>query len=277
MDRFGVTQREISMFILQDWGIPKLFVDALYYHEDPLASGYAENSRPLRITYTLQLASLLARACMESEIDDALLSRIQAFGKLLELDPEQLEGIVEQTKLEWRDWCTLLEIKVALKPSAPKPAAPPAENPEPETASSEGESIPPAAVPAVPLRVLIATSNDLQANLLKKVLGNNGHETVLVESGTEALATLTNFKPHVLIADWLLPEMDGLSLCRALRRTIEGEKIYCMLVTQFEDERRKVDAYEAGADELLRTPLNSRLLVAQLSVAQRYAKLHQLV
>lgn len=277
MDRFGVTQREISMFMLQDWGIPKLFVDALYYHEDPLASGYAENSRPLRITYTLQLASLLARACMESEIDDALLSRIQAFGKLLELDPEQLEGIVEQTKLEWRDWCTLLEIKVALKPSAPKPAPPPAEKPEPETASSEGESIPPAAVPAVPLRVLIATSNDLQANLLKKVLGNNGHETVLVESGTEALATLTNFKPHVLIADWLLPEMDGLSLCRALRRTIEGEKIYCMLVTQFEDERRKVDAYEAGADELLRTPLNSRLLVAQLSVAQRYAKLHKLV
>ncbi len=278
MERFGLTQREICMYMLQDWGIPKLFVDALYFHEDPLSSGYAENSRPLRITYTLQLASLLARACMEAEVDDALLSRIQAFGKLLELDPEQLEGIVEQTKLEWRDWCALLEIKVTIKHAQPKAVAPvPAEPAEPEAAPEAEIPASPPAAPGVALRVLIATSNELQANLLKKVLSNGGHDSVLVETGNKALEAVASFKPHVLIADWLLPEMDGLSLCRALRRTIEGEKIYCMLVTQFEDERRKVDAYEAGADELLRTPLNSRLLVAQLTVAQRYAKLHNLV
>ena len=64
MSHFGLTQRDMMIFILQDWGIPKLFIDTLYYHEDPLSSGYAENSRPLRITYALQLASLLARTCV---------------------------------------------------------------------------------------------------------------------------------------------------------------------------------------------------------------------
>lgn len=274
--RFGMTQREIGMFMLQDWGIPKLFVDALYYHEDPLSSGYAENSRPLRITYTLQLSSLLARACLEPEIDDALLSRIKAFGALLELDPEQLEGIVEQTKLEWKDWCALLDIRSSTKPAAPKPQA---TEPAPEETSApavEENITPVSSTPNIPLRILIASSNDLQANLLKKVLTTGGHETAFVDTGKKALELASQYKPHVLIADWLLPELDGLSLCRELRKTDAGATMYCMLVTPFEDERRKVDAYEAGADELLRTPLNSRLLIAQLSIAQRYAKMHGL-
>lgn len=274
---FGTTQREMTMFMLQDWGIPKLFVDALYYHEDPTSSGYAENSRPLRITYALQLSSLLARACLEPEPDDALISSIQALGTVLDLNVEQLEAIAEQTRAEWKDWCALLDIKASVKAAIPlalsKDAATPGTENTPPVATEQALTAE-ARTSGNPLRILIASGNELQSNMLKKILAADGHDLTFVDSGKKALELLPQIRPQVVIADWLLPELDGLSLCRALRNDPVGEKLYCMIVTQFEDERRKIDAYEAGADELLRTPLSARLLMAQLSIAQRYTKLH---
>lgn len=124
----------------------------------------------------------------------------------------------------------------------------------------------------MPLRILVVSSNELQCNFLSKTLAPAGHTITITNSGQKALDMIDRFRPHVLIADWLLPELDGIGLCKALRKHPHGERVYCIVVTQFEDERRKVDAYEAGADELLRTPLNPRLLTAQMLVAQRYAR-----
>lgn len=271
---FGLTQRDMMVFMLQDWGIPKLFIDALYYHEDPLSSGYAENSRPLRITYALQLASLLARACVEAEIDETLLARIKAFADLLEIEPEQLDAIAEQTRTEWQDWCATLEVRIrrtpTSKPAPTAPPTPPAKDTSPPPAAPLAEAI----HPVTPLRILVASANELQCNILIKILTPAGHTVTIANNGQKALDMVEQYHPHVLIADWLLPELDGVSLCKALRKHALGERIYCIVVTQFEDERRKMDAYEAGADELLRTPLNPRMLSAQMLVAQRYAKTH---
>lgn len=271
---FGLTQRDMTTLMLQDWGIPKLFIDALYYHEDPLASGYAGNSRPLRITCTLQLASLMARACMDTNIDEELISRINTFGAHLQIEPDQLEVMIEQTKVEWKDWCNVLDIRVT--PRADKVALPKVA----ETAPPPLQSLPDENGAAQPrgasLRVMIASNNELQSNMLKKAIAGGGHEIIVVDKGQKALELVPQWHPHVLIADWLLPEIDGLSLCRTLRKMPAGEKLYCMIVTQFEDERRKIDAYESGADDLLRSPINPRLVMAQLSVAQRHAQLHGL-
>lgn len=273
-EHFGLSQREMMVFMLQDWGIPKLFIDALYYHDDPLSSGYAEHSRPLRITYTLQLASLLASACVEEdEVDETLLARIKAFGDLLEIAPEQLDAICEQTRREWRDWCTVLGVHIhnipstTLEPASPKPQVEDASHPTIDPLAETAPAV-------MPLRILVASTNELQCNLLNKALLPAGHTVTIVNNGQKALDLLEQYRPQVLIADWLLPELDGIGLCKALRKHPLGESVYCIVVTQFEDERRKVDAYEAGADELLRTPLNPRMLSAQMLVAQRYVKSH---
>ncbi len=271
---FGLTQRDMTTFMLQDWGIPKLFIDALYYHEDPLASGYAENSRPLRITCTLQLASLMARACMNTNIDEELISRINTFGACLQLEPDQLEVMIEQTKVEWKDWCNMLDIHVT--PGADKVALPKMTETTPPPLQPLPDESGAAQRRGTSLRVMIASNNELQSNMLKKAVAGGGHEIIVVDKGQKALELVPQWHPHVLIADWLLPEIDGLSLCRMLRKMPAGEKLYCMIVTQFEDERRKIDAYESGADDLLRSPINPRLVITQLSVAQRHATLHGL-
>lgn len=271
--QFGMTQRDMMVFMLQDWGIPKLFIDALYYHEDPLSSGYAENSRPLRITYALQLASLLARACIESEVDEALLARIKAFGQLLDIEHEQLDAIAEQTRTEWQEWCRLLDVQIRRIPVKPKPepapvAQVPAEIELPASAPAEP------AAPVVPLRILVASANELQCNILSKTFTPAGHKITVAQNGVQALEMIGTENPHVLIADWMLPELDGISLSKALRKLPSGDKVYTIIITQFEDERRRVEAYESGADELLRTPLNARMLTALMQVAQRYITTH---
>lgn len=274
MDYFGITQREMMIYMLQDWGIPKLFIDALYFHEDPLSSGYAENSRPLRITYALQLASLLARTCVEGENDETLLARIKAFGDLLGIESERLADISEQTRAEWHDWCAMLNVRIrhshpAVPLTPPAPVAqptPPAENTSAPLAETDH--------PIMPLRILVASANELHCNFLHKTLTPAGHTVTVANNGQKTLDMLDQYRPQVLITDWMLPELDGISLCKALRKHALGENIYCIIVTPFEDEKRRVDAYEAGADELMRTPLNPRLLAAQMMVAQRYAKNH---
>ncbi len=273
--QFGMTQRDLMLFMLQDWGIPKLFIDALYYHEDPLASGYAENSRPLKITYTLQLASLIARAVMQENPDDNLLSRIKAFSALLDINPEHLDEIAELTRMEWQDWCDMLDVRVTRKAETPQPT-----NHVDDSKIETGPSVQPdpAAEPlpvaSNPLRILIASANELQCNMLKKALLPTGHELHFVDNGKKVLETFSRINPQVVIVDWLVPELDGLAVCRALRLDPTGEKIYCMIVNQFEDERRKIDAYEAGADFVLHTPISPKLLNAQLTIAQRYARIH---
>lgn len=274
---FGLTQRDMTTYLLQDWGIPKLFVDAIHHHEDPAASGYAENSRPQRIACTLQLAALMAPVCMEASTDASTLGKIHQVGALLQLAPDQIEAMIEQAKVEWKAWCRMLDIRAThieekaavLRQEPPAVATPPMSMPTPREEPSPSPQ-------DMPLRIMIASNNELQSNMLKKVIAAGGHEVVVIDKGTNVVEQVPLWRPHVLITDWLLPGIDGLSLCRTLRNDPAGERLYCMIVTPFEDERQKIDAYEAGADELLRTPLNPRLVMARLLIAQRYAKLYGL-
>jgi two-component system, cell cycle response regulator len=272
MATFGMTQRDMMIFVLQDWGIPKLFTDALYYHEDPLSSGYAENSRPLRITYALQLASLLARTCVSAEAEDSLPDRIRSFRDLLQIEIEQLDAIAEQTRTEWHDWCSMLDVRRNHQPLSSPTFSAREKSPVVEESPPSDEAPSETLHATLPLRILVASANELQRNFLAKALGPAGHAVSVASDGQTALGMLEECRPQVLIADWLLPGIDGVTLCQSLRRHALGEQIYYILITPFEDERRKVDAYEAGADELLHSPLNPRLLTAQMLVAQRFAR-----
>lgn len=264
-ERFGLNQREMLVLMLQDWGIPKLFVDAMYYHEDPVGSGFPENSRILRLTYTLQLASLLAHACLHGKDDPSLQEQLAISCAMLDIEPEQLELLLEQTSSYWQDWARLLNVQTRqYKPRTLK--LPPIK------ASLRTGPVTETIVPAtVPLRILVVGADDAQRILLGKFLTAAGHSVTSTDNGLTGLSMATQDWPQVIISDWLMPGMDGLKLCADLRKSTESARVYFILLTPFEDERRKMEAYEAGVDEILRTPINTRLLAARLLAAQRIA------
>jgi two-component system cell cycle response regulator len=262
-ERFGLNQREMLVLMLQDWGIPKIFIDAMYYHDDPISSGFPDNSRMLRLTYTLQLASLLAHGCMHGYDDPALTEQIAIGCTMLDIEPEQLELLQEQTASYWQDWAKLLNVQTRrYRPRSlklPSIKAAPRSEPVSEVVAQA----------AVPLRILIVGADDAQRILLGKFLTAAGHAVTSTDNGLKGFDIAMNEMPQVVIADWLMPGADGLKLCSDLRKTAAGAKLYFVLLTPFEDERRKMEAYEAGVDEILRTPINTRLLAARLLAAQR--------
>ena len=265
LEKFGLNQRDMLVLMLQDWGIPRLFIDAMYYHEDPISSGFPENSRMLRLTYTLQLSALLAHACIHGQEDPALVEQLSISCSMLDIDREQLELLLEQTSMNWMDWAKLLNVQT--RRYKPRPLMMP-----PIRGSLRSEPVMEPVQPAtVSLRILIVGAGDSQRILLGKFLTAAGHSVTTTDNGLTAFGMATHDLPQVIISDWLIPGMDGLKLCSDLRKVPAGNKLYFILLTPFEDERRKMEAYEAGVDEILRTPINTRLLAARLLAAQRIA------
>jgi diguanylate cyclase (GGDEF)-like protein len=79
--------------------------------------------------------------------------------------------------------------------------------------------------------------------------------------------------PQIVVTDWLMPVMDGLEFCRALRATDWGQSMYVIMLTGEETEEKIIEAFEAGVDDYVTKPVNVRALSARMRAALHYVKL----
>lgn len=127
----------------------------------------------------------------------------------------------------------------------------------------------------MPKRVLIAEDDTFASRLLEKYLTLSGYKVLKAGDGKAALRMILEHAPPIVITDWMMPEMSGIELCRALR-TQEGiGSIYIVIVTAHSPAERLVEAFEAGADEFLAKPINRQELMARLRAAERIIRLEQ--
>ena len=124
------------------------------------------------------------------------------------------------------------------------------------------------------LRILAVDDDPTTLALLEKYLAAGGYEVLTASNGVEAMRYLLTSGASAVITDWVMPEMDGLELCRAIR-THEGISFtYVIVVTAHETtEEQIVEAFEAGADNYLAKPLRRRELLARLHAGERIVKL----
>jgi diguanylate cyclase (GGDEF)-like protein len=130
------------------------------------------------------------------------------------------------------------------------------------------------AAPTV-MRVLVVEDEPVSRKLIAFHLTKDGHQVDTAANGREGLKLALERRPHLLVTDWVMPEMDGIDLVRALRRTEEGRYMQVILLTGREEEARVIEAFDAGADEYLTKPLNPRILMARVRSAQRVLALRE--
>jgi two-component system KDP operon response regulator KdpE len=117
-------------------------------------------------------------------------------------------------------------------------------------------------------RILVCDDEPQILRALKVVLREAGFEAVPAESGEEALDRAAVRPPDAAIVDLVLPDIDGIEVCRRLR---EWNDMPILVLSAVGEEEEKVRALEAGADDYVTKPFGARELVARLQAALRRA------
>jgi len=100
-----------------------------------------------------------------------------------------------------------------------------------------------------------------------------GHDVVVVSNGREALARLEERTFPIVLSDWVMPEMDGLQLCRAIRAKFADDYVFIILITARDTSDDVVEGLEAGADDYIKKPFNTDELGARLKSGRRVIEL----
>jgi sigma-B regulation protein RsbU (phosphoserine phosphatase) len=125
------------------------------------------------------------------------------------------------------------------------------------------------------MRVLVCEDDPFTLTILKKRLLTGGYTIETATNGREGLEKVSAFKPDLILSDWMMPEMDGVELCSAVKDRPENANIYFILLTAKDKNDDKVSALDTGADEYLVKPCDGRELMARLRAAERLLRLRQ--
>jgi two-component system, OmpR family, response regulator MtrA len=116
-------------------------------------------------------------------------------------------------------------------------------------------------------RVLIAEDDVHQAEVIRRYVVREGHEATVVHDGLVALAEARRQRPDVIVLDVMMPSMNGLDVCGALRR--EHDSAAVLLLTARSTEDDMLLGLDAGADDYLTKPYSPRVLVARIRALLR--------
>jgi two-component system, OmpR family, response regulator len=115
--------------------------------------------------------------------------------------------------------------------------------------------------------ILLVEDEQSIASLVELYLSNEGFVVEHISDGGEALAAVERLRPALVILDVMLPGMDGVEICRRLRRESEGLPI--MMLTARDTEVDRVLGLELGADDYVTKPFSPRELVARVKAVLR--------
>jgi predicted signal transduction protein with EAL and GGDEF domain len=124
------------------------------------------------------------------------------------------------------------------------------------------------------MKILIADDSAISRCLVQKTLECGGYEVLAVENGRSAVECLSSADgPRLALLDWVMPELDGLSVCRQIRSLSNHPYIYMILLTSNVSKEDMVRGFEAGVDDYLTKPCDPEELKARLRAGQRILRL----
>lgn len=115
-------------------------------------------------------------------------------------------------------------------------------------------------------RVLVVEDDEEIADVLRRSIRNEGHEVRTAYDGPEALEAAGSFRPDLVILDLGLPGMDGLEVCRRLRR---DEETPILMLTARGEISDRVEGLDSGADDYLVKPFERKELLARIRALLR--------
>ncbi len=125
------------------------------------------------------------------------------------------------------------------------------------------------------MKILVVDDSELSLMFATRVLEQYGHDVVALRTGEAAVDLLKKGDwPQVIFLDWMMPGMDGLDVCRAIRASPGGARVYIVIITARALEADRREAIGAGANLHIAKPARAEDMEnAVLAAAKMYKEL----
>jgi two-component system, cell cycle response regulator len=126
------------------------------------------------------------------------------------------------------------------------------------------------------MNILIAEDDPVSRRVLEEFLKKWGYDVVAVSNGADAWAVLAaDNPPRMAILDWMMPELEGIEICRRVRSLSGRPYTFLILLTAHGQKQSLLAGLQAGADDYLSKPFDAAELRARLQVGQRILRVQE--
>ena len=125
------------------------------------------------------------------------------------------------------------------------------------------------------MKILIVGNNQASNLLIKKIIEKWGYETITAQDGEEAWELIQKDNVRIIIMDWMMPKMDGVTLCRKIRAAGLPDYIYIILLTSKGRKEDLVNGFSSGADDFAIKPVNPDELRVRIKAGKRIIDLEE--
>ncbi|MCD6272320.1 MAG: response regulator [Deltaproteobacteria bacterium] len=127
------------------------------------------------------------------------------------------------------------------------------------------------------MKILVAEDNPVIAELLNKTLTKDGYRVVLADNGQKAWELFQEQRFKMVISDWMMPEMDGITLCNKIRAEKLSHYVYIILQTTRDQLPDTLAGFKAGVDDYISKPYHPEEIRARIRSGLRIIELEQKV
>lgn len=124
--------------------------------------------------------------------------------------------------------------------------------------------------------ILVAEDENKIRNLIKVFLERDGYKVIETKSGLETINGIKKYLPDVIILDIIMPEMDGLEVCKEIRKDENCSGIPIIYLSNIVDKKAVIKGLEIGGDDYVTKPFDPNELVARVNaILRRYDRARQ--
>lgn len=245
---FLINHQQVTLAMLREWGMPEWILSAL--HQTHCKNFSASDPKIATLANQLALSAIIS-----GELGtDAGVGHLPVLLRNLQLDFQALNQIRGALYFEWRSWGKLLCIPI-------QDAQMGRSEQIPADSSQEAEQ---------KLKILLVDDDRTELHILFSYLSQQRYDVIIAKDGAQALEQLLLYQPNIVIADYMMANMDGLTLTKALRASEQTQAVYIILITSDTDNSTMSAAFDAGVNDFIVKPIKHDELKARIIGAKRF-------
>jgi len=125
------------------------------------------------------------------------------------------------------------------------------------------------------MHILVVDDQAAARQFFEKILKDWGHTVYLAKNGSEAWITFLSTIIDMVVTDWVMPEMNGLELCRKIRNAGFEKYIYLILISGRNTQQDIIQGLEVGVDDYITKPVNTEEFRARIEIGERIVTLEK--